>query len=288
MIAFDGKPPKARTMKIIDFSKSFMMWRIDSLKKPPATVTHAPPLSLNDARVQVGCHCRIKEKRGGRTHDFVLGENCKSERVGVERDIWTNPNADFIPVLSRNHFISFKTYDRADKKVPLFPSPLGIQPDPHVVRTAEAFDSSGVALCVGEGQLLTATQQIIESILSNHPLVARTRIESKRYVMILTYPVKTINANARDQIYQTDTGPVLLPDLSREPADLIYGLELAFVAFSSPTWAEFLVRTKTPVAKGVSVYHYSKTVRLDSRNELIEKTAVAIRRGKARRDSKGR
>src|SRR6266568_1784724 len=72
------------------------------------------------------------------------------------------------------------------------------------------------------------------------------------------YPVKTINANERDGVYQTDTGPVLLPDLSRDPEDLIAGLELAFSAFNNPRWTEFIVRAKTPVADGVEVYHYCK------------------------------
>ena len=40
---------------------------------------------------------------------------------------------------------------------------------------------------------------------------------------MVEYPVKTMNANERDMVYQTDTGPVLLPDLSAETEKLFDG-----------------------------------------------------------------
>lgn len=39
---------------------------------------------------------------------MVSVASCKTKRVNVERDIWTEPNADFIPVLFRDHFLCFK------------------------------------------------------------------------------------------------------------------------------------------------------------------------------------
>jgi len=86
---------------------------------------------------------------------------------------------------------------------------------------------------------------------------------------VIEYPIKTINANGRDIVYQPDTGPVLFPDLLRDNNDLIEGFELAFVAFNSESWAEFIVRVPTPITEEVSVYHYSKKMRLDVRNEII-------------------
>ena len=58
--------------------------------------------------------------------------------------------------------------------------------------------------------------------------------------------MKTINANERDWIYQTDTGPHLLPDLSRaRPTICCGGMRLAFSAFNVPDWIEFIVRVPT-------------------------------------------
>ncbi len=38
-------------MPTIDFSRSFLTFRIDTLKKPPQTVSQQPPYSLNNARI---------------------------------------------------------------------------------------------------------------------------------------------------------------------------------------------------------------------------------------------
>ena len=78
-----------------------------------------------------------------------------------------------------------------------------------------------------------------------------------------------MNASERDFVYQTDTGPVIMPDFSRDPDDLIVGLELAFIAFNSPDWAEFVVRVPTSVGEGIEVNHYSKFVRYDTQNQVV-------------------
>ncbi|MBM3802437.1 MAG: hypothetical protein FJW26_09040 [Acidimicrobiia bacterium] len=256
-------------MKTLDFSRSFVTFRIDTLKKPPVTVSHKPPFSLNNARIQMDCRCRITEKGSGELFDFFLGASCKTERVGVERDIWLEPNADFVPVFSKTQFMHIKTYDRADRSVSLYPPSLGTQPERLVANTQEAFDSLRIEPWECEGQLLETKDRIIESTLAGHPLIARTEIENQRYTAVIDYPIKTMNANEREKVYQTDTGPMILPNLAVEPAGLIEGIELAFSAFNCPEWTEFIVRAKTPVAEGVSVYHYSQPVRIDCKNQVI-------------------
>lgn len=120
-----------------------------------------------------------------------------------------------------------------------------------------------------EGAVLQTPKSIVEAVLANRVLNGRIRIESDGYIAILDYPIKTMNANERDNIYQPDTGPVLFPDLSREPDDLIGGMNLAFVAFNTADWIELLVRVPTFVTEDVSVYHYSHVERLDSQNQII-------------------
>jgi hypothetical protein len=110
---------------------------------------------------------------------------------------------------------------------------------------------------------LLAYEAIIAATFAHHPLTALTEFATDRYRAALHYPVKTFNVNERDNIYQTDTGPVLWPDLTREPADLISGLNLAFTAFNGPDWIEVLVRVPTEASQGLQVYHYSQSVRVD-------------------------
>ena len=255
-------------MKIIDFSRSFLWWRVDTLKKPPQTASHQPPFTLNNARVPLECRCQMEEKEGGDTHCFYLGASCKTERVGVARDIWTEPNSDFVPIMSDTQMLGVKTYQAAHMGVPLHPPSRGSQPERQLVDFAEAFETARTDLAYANGELLMDPAEVVDAVLGNRILVGRTAYEDERYRVQLEYPIKTVNANERDVFFQPDTGPVLLPDLSREPADLLAGMELAYIAFNKPDWAEFLVRVPTRVDPGVEVYHYSHRMRIDCVNEV--------------------
>lgn len=251
-------------MSTIDFSRSFLTFRIDTLKKPPQTVSHQPPYSLNNARIQLDCVCDIIEIASGNRQRFVLGVNCKTERVGVPQDIWLTPNADFIPVVSQDQFLNIKTYAWIGQEagVTLYGHNRQ-QPDRQTGSCRDAFDSLKIHVAEIPGELLATSQAIIEATYQHQPLSALTAWSTERYQVALHYPIKTINVNERDQVYQTDTGPVLWPDLERAPAELIAGLNLAFTAFNGPDWLEAIVRVPTASPGGMQVYHYSQSVRLE-------------------------
>ena len=191
--------------------------------------------------------------------------------MGVERDIWIHPNADFVPIFSHDRFLIVKTYDTANKGVPFYPPSRGMQPERQVGTVADAFDSVRLNIRRVEGVLLETAAEIVEATLDAERAApgGENCHQEGRYTAVLEFPVKTMNASERDFIYQTDTGPVLMPDFSREPDDLIAGLEMAYVAFNCPDWAEFVVRVPTSVGEGIEVYHYSKFVRLDTQNQVI-------------------
>ncbi len=256
-------------MQAIDFARSTFTFRVDSEKKPPKTVTQKVPYSLNNARIPIEATLIVMEKGGGFQEEYVLGVSCKTEQVGVEKDIWHIPSADFKPIFSSDTFLAIKTYEVANRGATLYPPSLGEQPERQVISIEETFDDVRIDLSRGDGRRLETAKAIVEAVLDNVPLNARTTIENDRFTAVLEYPIKTINANERDWIYQPDTGPVLLPDLSRDPEDMIEGIELAYAAFNTPDWVEFIVRVPTPVADGVNVYHYSKPVRMDSANEVL-------------------
>ncbi|MEZ6131670.1 MAG: hypothetical protein R3C59_23680 [Planctomycetaceae bacterium] len=256
-------------MHAIDFARSFLRFRIDTLVKPPGTVSHEPPYSLNNARIQLECCCDITEKASQQTQRFVLGASCKTERVGVDRDIWTEPNADFVPIHSSDGFLNIKTYASTGMDVDLYPPGNGRQTDRQTGRHVDVFDGTQIHVEQRPAQLLTTPHEIVDATLANEVLVARTELESERYRAVLEYPIKTMNANERDGIYQTDTGPILLPDFTATPDAVLAGFELAFGAFNDPEWIEFLVRVPTVVSDDVSVYHYSKPVRWDANNSVL-------------------
>ena len=256
-------------MNTFDFHRSFFTFRIDTLVKQPLTVTHKPPFSLNNARIPIECRCVVTEKATDQSQAFVLGASCKTERVGVEGDIWLEPNADFCPIFSDDRYLSLKTYSQVGTTMELFPPGSGSQSDRQTGLIDETYDSVKIDMTECEGTPLDSAQEIVEAVLANQNLVARTELENDRYHALIEHPVKTINANERDWIYQTDTGPVLFPDLSVEPGEMLTSLELAYSAFNCPDWIEFIVRRVTPTTSDVSVYHYSDAVRCDSRNQML-------------------
>jgi hypothetical protein len=151
----------------------------------------------------------------------------------------------------------------------LYPPGSGSQSDRQSGLIADTFENVRRDLAACNGHVLESPREIVEAVLANQSLVARTALENDRYQALLEYPVKTINANERDWVFQTDTGPVLFPDLTAEPEDLLTTLELAYAAFNDPGWIEFLVRVPTAVATDVHVYHYSRAVRCDAQNQVL-------------------
>ncbi len=256
-------------MQAIDFHNSYLGWRIDWDVLPPDTASHRPPWALNEVRIPIECRCMVTEKASGASGEFVLGANCKTERVGVPKDIWTTPNADFVPIFTHDRFLMIKTYDHVGRRVPAYPPSLGEQPERQTGLSGETFVDVRIDIAKREGMLLDNANDVIRAVSDNGQLVARTEFEYERYLAVIDYPVRTINTNERDGFFQTDTGPLLFPDLSREPDELIEGMELAFSAFNSPDWIEFLVRVPSPLTDGLSVWHYSRSVRLDCRNTVV-------------------
>lgn len=256
-------------MNAIDFSRTFLTFRIDSAKKPPQTVTHKLVVTLNNARIPLESVCWITDKTVHATQRFVHGASCKTERVGVSKDIWTEPNADFVPIFSEDKYLTIKTYARTGMGVPLYPPGSGVQPDRHLGFIDDTFDSLRVDIAERPGEVLESKDDIVHAVLKNEVLVARTEIENDRYRATIEYPVKTINASEREWVYQTDTGPTLIPDLTGDPDTLLDRMQLAFSAFNCPEWIEFLIRVPTDVGNDVSVYHYSQSLHVTCKNQII-------------------
>ena len=268
-------------MRLLEFGRSTILFRIDLDVLPPKTLSHKPPFAMNNARIQIDSVCRVTERDTGRVHTFVLGGDCKTERVGATADLFLEPNADFIPIFSDRGFMHIKTFARAGTKAQAHPPGSGEQSDRLTARIVDTFVDAHLDLVEREGKRLADGKAIVDSILANDVIVGVHRLSTDRYDVEIEYPAKTINGNERDIVYQTDTGPILWPDLARDPDDLLPGLELAFTAANAPDWAQIIVRRRTEVADGVEVYHYADSIRVEGiANEFyrLPDTAPATRR----------
>ena len=110
----------------------------------------------------------------------------------------------------------------------------------------------------------------MEAVDDGLPVVARTEYTSNGYGIVIDYPVTTINVSERHHFYQTDTGPVVYADFSAPVECSAEAFWLAFAAFNTTDWVEFVVNRPTPIAEGISVNHYSETVQITGcRNTLF-------------------
>ena len=247
------------TVKVLEFARSTILFRIDLDVLPPRTLSHKPPFAMNNARIQIDSVCRITDRASGRVHTFVLGGDCKTERVGAERGPLPRSQRRLHPDLLRRHVHAHQDV-RARGHAGRRPTRRGRasratdspRRSPRRSSTPTWTSSSARASCWRTGRA------IVDAVLANDLIVGIHRLSTDRYDVEIEYPAKTINANERDIVYQTDTGPILWPDLKRDPADLLTGLELAFTAANAPDWAQIIVRRRTPIADGVEVYHYAE------------------------------
>jgi len=256
-------------MNVPDFAISSLSFRIDFAKQTAITVSHKPPSTLNNVRIQLESRCVITDRVSNTTTAYVLGASCKTERVGVDKDIWLEPNADFCLVLSSSEFLIMKSWDKNNKGVMLYPASLGAQPERQIGYIKDAYDATSIELKMAEARALTQ-EEIVTTTLAGALLNGRIEFSAlERYDVLIDFPIKTMNVSERDWIYQTDTGPVLFPDFS-EPFDrLIETLQLAYVAYNCADWAEFIVQVPTPLNDEISVNHFSKSVRLDTKNQTL-------------------
>ena len=258
-----------------DFGRSFLNLRIDLDEKPPKTLSHKPPTTVNNGRMQIACVCTLTDNKDGSDRTYVLSESCKSEQVGATSELFTTPNADMCMVASEDEFMIVKSWARRDMGVMLVPASLGPQPERQPEAVSDVFTRFAIHLHAVPGRVLETADAIVEATLASHPLVARIEYDDRDFHVCIEHPVKAINANEIENSFQTDTGPLILPDLSpqrlRDSGRFVAVMDHAFAAFNCSEWAEFVINVPTPVGETICVNHYNKTRRIENtRNRIID------------------
>jgi hypothetical protein len=262
-------------MQTIDFGRSYLTFRIDLEAQAAITLSHVPPTTVNNARIQLECVCSIEHKQSQVTTQYVLGASCKTERVGASQDLWTEPNADFCLIASQEDFLIIKSWQKRDLQIPRYPANLGLQTERQSGKVSEAWASFRLDIRPVSGHALQSPEAIIEATFRNSPLVARTEYSDGDFNVRLEYPVKTFNVSEKEMIYQTDTGPLMIPDFSPQRlssmSPLVECFDLGYSAFNCPDWIELILNVPTPLVPSLTVDHYSKVRRIERvKNTLIE------------------
>ena len=216
----------------------------------------------NEVRFWVESRTRLIDERTGTYEDYLQCGSCKSENTFAEKDLFQEVNYDFLPVFGPQWGVVFRRQAQLEENY------REIRP------AAEWWNGQEYHLQEGKARELASNAEILEATFTNAPIIAQEEIADtgSGQRAFVECPVKTKNMNRERQQYQVDSGPEMLPDLERHERS-VEGLRLAYVAFTVPQIADFVVEAPTVIGKvsaTAEVYHYSDLISLQTTNRLFE------------------
>lgn len=120
-------------------------------------------------------------------------------------------------------------------------------------------------MCLFEKETAKGTTIVTQTEIRNEETGLRAIIEC---------PCKTMNISHPKKMFQVDTGPVALPDLSRSFPEMMDGIRLAFIAFNTNDFADFVIEVPTTIYDGSrevgQVYHFSERLSLKTTNKIFK------------------
>lgn len=220
-------------------------------------VTFVTPGRGNNARLQVESVCTIKDAAAGTRTDYFFFASCKSEHTFAERGLFHEENYDFCGIFSDTEYAIFRT---------------------HATHTdgwreeglwADRFEEVRFGLVKATTEPLDAADKIVQASLSGIPLIGEVTLTGGTLSATLQFPIKTMNANDIETIYQVDTGPLPLPDLDAAVERHVQRFSPAYVAYNAPDFADFVVQQPVVAAGSVAVTHYANPISLPARTRVL-------------------
>ena len=219
--------------------------------------------AFNSVRFWVESRTTVIDAKFGTSHVFYQCGSCKSEHTFAEKDLLIEDNYDFLPILGAGDWLIFRR-------------PCRISDRYREVTTGDLWGEPIMKLRYGRHVTQLETwEQIRDTTAAAIPIVSQTEIHDEQTGLraIIECPVKTMNIQLDDRIYQVDTGPIAFPDLTRRFERPIECLSLAFVVFNAPHFADFVIEQPTPVVENekelCQVYHYSQPFSRPAENRLL-------------------
>lgn len=220
---------------------------------------------LNSVRLWIESSTTITDCATGVSAVFYQCASCKSENTFGDKDLFYPDNYDFLPIFGDGHWLLFRRKARLDaeryRETLVSPNGWG---EPRLL----LHQGSNVRVLEAWEDMRDATAQGVH-------LVSQTELfnEDTSLKAVIECPVKTMNISLEKRMYQTDTGPIAFPDLTRKTEPLINCLSLAFVAFNQSHFADFVIEQPTPVIEDekelCKIYHYSDPLSLPATNRIL-------------------
>lgn len=232
---------------------------------------------FNSVRMWIESRTTIFDTNTGITNVYYQGASCKSEDTFAEKNLFYKDNYDFLPIFGNGKVLIFRRY--SDKREVVYPSGNNITKMPYrEIRKMEDTWGANPVIYTPAPQNVTELdtwKKIRDATAAGIPIVTQTELKNNDtgLTAIVECPCKTLNISHPKKMYQVDTGPVAYPDLSINYEIQIDCLNLAFIAFNKPHFADFVIEAPTPIIKGgkevAKVYHYSKIISMTTENKIF-------------------
>ncbi|MBP1988571.1 hypothetical protein [Paenibacillus eucommiae] len=217
----------------------------------------------NSVRLWIESRVRLIDEATGNVEDYYQCASCKSEDTFAEKDLFYQDNYDFTPIFGPEYGVIFR------RKAYLNDNYRSVQ------KVDKMWDGPNYKIKQPQFcQLLLTNAEIRRATNEGLPLVAQTELYNPALQLraIIEYPVKTMNIHDSKDLYQTDTGPLLFPDISVRYDRLVDSLSLAYAAFNVDHFTDFVIERPTTVYANTQqqseVHHYSEIVSLQAVNRL--------------------
>lgn len=220
--------------------------------------------AFNAVRMWIESRTTILDPQAGTHTDYYQCGSCKSEHTFAPRDLFSEDNYDFLPIFGDDRVLVIRR--RATVR----------EPHRQIKRMDEMWGKPVVRLREPAVVIeLDTWEKVRDATAAGIPIVTQTELHNPDTGLraIIECPCKTMNISHPKRMYQVDTGPVALPDLTRRYDPQIESLSLAFIAFNTADIAYFVADAPTPVpsaARAVAtIHHYSKLSNLPARNCVL-------------------
>lgn len=221
---------------------------------------------FNSVRMWIESKTTITDVKSGKSTVYYQGASCKSENTFGKSDLFYKDNYDFLPIFGDGKVLVFRRY--ANKRGEGYRS----------IKKMEDMWGANPVLYMPVADIITELdtfEKIRDATAAGIPIVTQTEFQNNETGLraIIEAPCKTMNISHPKKMYQVDTGPIAFPDLSKKYEEQIDCLNLAFVAFNTDHFADFVIEAPIPIVennkKVSTVYHYSKIKSLQVKNRIF-------------------
>ena len=246
---------------MIDFGRSYFTWKSHPIKPDPyykyAGGFVGRDGAVHRVRIQFDASATLTNEKTGARDELYLLAPCRNEYTIVTENLFQIPNGEFRVLFGREH------------EVPLIRRPTSEPSDSKRTKLRDRFADYSVQVRTIEGAREISTPGgVIEATRADELMNGRTtyRDPEREVSVTLEYPIRLINLQAKENLFQVCMGPVPLPDLTTWDGTSVDRAHLAELAFSGFDYIEFALQRMVEPAESEKAWYYA--VRGRDRGEL--------------------